>query len=364
MTKTAAESDAPMDFEVALTMRNFPELQDRTAQHRRIARAEMDARYHPLATDYQSVLAWLKGEGFVITREDPSRIAIFARGTVGQVARSFQATFARVSFRGKEHSSAVTAPLLPAAISGVVLGVNGLQPHLSPQKHSRPIKADTAKPFSTTGNGPPFLPSQILTACNAAGVTATGNPAPAWQWQRLPAGGTTWANLTGGGAYSGSATATLTITGTTIGMNGDQFRCIVTNAVGSTISTYPALVLGIPPQITSAGTATFMLGQAGSFTFAASGTPAPAFSVSGLPSCAGFNAGSGTITGTPRNGLGTPFTITVTAGNGFSPAATQQFTLAVQGTFSLWQSHWFGANAGNPATSGSLATPAGDGVPT
>ena len=170
-TLTSAESDAVMDFEVALKMRNFSELQGRMARGHLIGRAEMDERHHPLAADYQMVLAWLKSEGFTITREDPSRIAIFASGKVGHVARVFQTTFARVNFRGKEHSSAVTAPLLPAGISDAVLGVNGLQPHLAPQKHSRKMDA---KPFSTTGNGPPFLPSQIMTAYNAAGVTANG----------------------------------------------------------------------------------------------------------------------------------------------------------------------------------------------
>jgi kumamolisin len=168
---TQAELDAPMDIEIALKMRNFSELQDRLARGHLIPKAEMDAMHHPLAADYQAVLAWLKGEGFTITRGDSGRLAIFATGTVANVARSFQTTFARVSLRGREHSSAITAPLLPAEISDAILGVNGLQPHLAPQKHSRKMDA---KPFSTTGNGPPFLPSQIMTAYSAAGVTATG----------------------------------------------------------------------------------------------------------------------------------------------------------------------------------------------
>ena len=167
-TLTAAEADAVMDFEVVLKMRNFAELQKRVSTHERIDRAEMARNFHPAAADYQAVVDWLKGQGFTITQDDPSRLAVFAKGRVADVARAFQTTFARVAADGREHTSAVTAPSLPAALAPVVLGVNGLQPHLQPQKHSRPV------PLSTTGNGPPFLPSQIAKAYNANGLSQTG----------------------------------------------------------------------------------------------------------------------------------------------------------------------------------------------
>ena len=167
-TLTAAEADAVMDFEVVLKMRNFPELQKRVGTHERIGRAEMARNFHPAAADYQAAVDWLKGEGFTITQDDPSRLAVFAKGRVADVARAFQTTFARVAVGGREHTSAVTAPNLPAAFAPVVLGVNGLQPHLQPQKHSRVV------PLSTTGNGPPFLPSQIAKVYNANGLSQTG----------------------------------------------------------------------------------------------------------------------------------------------------------------------------------------------
>jgi len=204
----------------------------------------------------------------------------------------------------------------------------------------------------------------IPTGANAAFTfSASGNPPPSYQWQRLPAGGSTWANLTDGSTYSGSATGTLTITGTTLAMNGDQFRCIASNVMGSVTSTARILTVGAHPQITSAATATFLLGQAGSFTVAASGTPAPTFSITGLPSWASFNTATGVLTGTPPNGIGAPFALNVTATNGFSPAATQQLTLVVQETFSLWQALYFGTGANTPSVSGALAAPAGDGIP-
>ncbi len=195
-------------------------------------------------------------------------------------------------------------------------------------------------------------------------VAATGNPAPAYQWQRLPAGSSTWTALSDGGAYSGSATASLTVTAATVAMNGDAFQCVISNAAGS-VTTVPAAVLavGTAPQITSASAATFTATQAGSFTVQATGTPAPVFSATGLPAWASLNAGTGALTGTPPNTAGSPFTISITASNGVAPAATQTFTLSVQWTVATWQATYFGANASNPSISGPTADPNDNGVP-
>src|SRR5208282_1114977 len=53
-TLTAAESAASMDFEVALKMRSFSELQARLARGERISPQEMAARYEPVAADYEA----------------------------------------------------------------------------------------------------------------------------------------------------------------------------------------------------------------------------------------------------------------------------------------------------------------------
>ena len=87
--------------------------------------------------------------------------------------------------------------------------------------------------------GPPAVATQPADATVAAGqsaaftVAAVGAPAPTYQWQRLPAGSTTWLPLTEGGSYSGTTTSTLTVTFPTVAMSGDQFRCVLTNSLGS-----------------------------------------------------------------------------------------------------------------------------------
>jgi kumamolisin len=195
-------------------------------------------------------------------------------------------------------------------------------------------------------------------------VAATGNPTPSYQWQRWPAGGSTWTSLTDGVAYSGSTTATLAIVAATLAMSGDQFQCVVANIAGSVTSSPAAsLTVGVAPQITSASSATFTISQAGNFTILATGTPAPSFSATGLPPWASLNANTGALTGTPPNAAGTPFTIGITASNGVAPNATQTFTLRVQTTFTVWQTLYFGANQNTSGISGPDANPSGNGIP-
>ena len=112
--------------------------------------------------------------------------------------------------------------------------------------------------FSTSGTAPVIitqLGSQAVTLGQSAtfAVAAEGTPTLAYQWQRLPWGTQTWVNLTDIGAYSGSATADLTVSNTTYAMDGDEFRCIVSNSYGSATSTVAALTVDSIGVTTLAG---------------------------------------------------------------------------------------------------------------
>jgi sugar lactone lactonase YvrE len=173
MTLRDSEGTENMTFEVALRMRSFDELQARVAAGEKIASSEMEAKYFPLAADHERVVQWLKAQGLQVTRTDGNRLAVFGRGSVNAVARAFQVTFARVaSTDGGEFTSAITAPSLPADLSLAVLGIHGLQPHI--RRHSLSIPPGTpAGPRLNLNGG--YLPSDIATAYNATGLSATGS---------------------------------------------------------------------------------------------------------------------------------------------------------------------------------------------
>jgi kumamolisin len=165
-TLTSSETNAPIIFEVALKMRNFSELQSRVSRGERIPFQEMAAKYEPLASNYQGVVTWLKGEGFTIVRTDSHHMAVFVQGKVGKVAQALKVNFARVTSEGKEYTSAVTAPSVPGDISPLLIGINGLQPHLLAHKH---LMKQQAQPNAATGSAS-YLPSQIAQAYSATGL--------------------------------------------------------------------------------------------------------------------------------------------------------------------------------------------------
>ncbi len=88
-------------------------------------------------------------------------------------------------------------------------------------------------------------------------VSASGNPT-SYQWQRMPLGSSTWSNLSDTGAYSGSATPTLTVNPATSAMSGDRFQCVV-HFASSTVTSAPNAVLTVETPLTIATLA----GQAG-----------------------------------------------------------------------------------------------------
>lgn len=78
-------------------------------------------------------------------------------------------------------------------------------------------------------------------------VVAAGTPAPnIYQWQLSTDAGATWNNILTGSAF----TPTLTLTNVTVAMNGNRYRCIITNFCGQNITTSSAtLTVNATPTV-------------------------------------------------------------------------------------------------------------------
>ena len=154
-------------------------------------------------------------------------------------------------------------------------------------------------------------------------VTTTGSPTPIlYESGALPPGVTFTDN--------GNGTATLSGTPTTAGTYA--FTIAVANFVKPFIAQHFTLTVNQVCQITSSAAATFTTSLAGTFTVTTTGSPACALSATGLPAGVTFTDngdGTGTISGTPTTAGTSAFTITAT--NGVSPGATQNFILTVAG---------------------------------
>ena len=188
------------------------------------------------------------------------------------------------------------------------------------------INGDQNKITSNPGN------ATVLSGNTASFSTSyTGNDGT-MSWQYKSPGGS-WTAATGG-VYSTSnsgGVSTLDISNAA-GLNGYAYRAVFTaSPFNSDFGSFPAaLTVDQPPAITSAASTTFTAGTSGAFTVTDTGFPAPTLSESGvLPSGVSFAAGTGLLSGTAAGGTGGAYSVTLTAANGISPNATQNFVLTI-----------------------------------
>jgi hypothetical protein len=110
--------------------------------------------------------------------------------------------------------------------------------------------------------GQPAAQSVCSGASASFSITATGT----YQWQLSTDGGSTWNNI------SGATNASYTFSGATTLMNGNQYRCTVTNSCGTTQSTAATLSVSASTQITQQPqSVSACVGGTQSFTVTATG---------------------------------------------------------------------------------------------
>ncbi|MCC6569504.1 MAG: Ig-like domain repeat protein, partial [Anaerolineales bacterium] len=135
----------------------------------------------------------------------------------------------------------------------------------------------------------------------------------------------------GTGALDGSGVATFSTNTLTVGSH--NITAVYVGDANFGTSTSAILVQGVnqAPAITSANSTTFSVGTAGNFAVTTTGFPAPTFTLSGdpLPSGVTFNTNTGVFGGTPASGTVGVYNFLITATNGISPDATQNFTLNI-----------------------------------
>ncbi len=92
--------------------------------HKWVEPAEFGPAFGPSQSDVQQVVAWLRAEGFVVGQVSPNMMSIDFSGTAGHVARTFRTELHDVvNVAGEHHMANMSAPVIPAALGGVVHGV-------------------------------------------------------------------------------------------------------------------------------------------------------------------------------------------------------------------------------------------------
>ncbi|GAB4045592.1 beta strand repeat-containing protein [Spirosoma litoris] len=156
------------------------------------------------------------------------------------------------------------------------------------------------------------------TACAGSGTTftvAASNDATGYQWQLFSGGN--WGNLSNTAPYSGVTSATLVISNVA-GLNGNQYRAIVTGATSAT-SASATLTVGSSPQNISLTPSGTLSCNTTTVTLTATSTGGTSYVFSGV-GITGQNSNTATVNQTGS------FTVVVTSADGCSASATTTVT--------------------------------------
>jgi poly(3-hydroxybutyrate) depolymerase len=205
--------------------------------------------------------------------------------------------------------------------------------------------------------------ARVLTSQTATFAVAAWSRTPmTYQWQK----GTLLSNMAD---IPGATAATYTTPATTLADNKASFRCVVSNAAGSTTSTSEDLFVTTeatsPKYFVSPITASAHVGDPFRYIIISSGATGPiAYSASPLPAGLSVDAATGIISGTPLATGTTKIHITASNSAG-SLSATLVLTVTLDPPvvpIEAWRLAHFGASALNPDVAGDAADPDGDGV--
>lgn len=198
--------------------------------------------------------------------------------------------------------------------------------------------------------------SSIAVGANTTfSVVASGSPT-SYTWQVSTDGGTNWTTISNGGVYSGSTTATLTITGATISMNGYKYKASATNCVStSSYSTVATLtVTYCTPTYSSGGandyiTSISLVGNNGTLSQSTASNTSPYY----------INY-TGTQNIVPQLTKGATYTLSITFGSDANQYNGVWIDLNQDGTLATSEFFTSNSNAGSSGTVNvSLVIPSG-----
>ena len=120
----ALSPTTPLTVRVAMNLHNESGLDSLIASHQRITPSQFAAQFGPTASEVQSVVSYLRGQGF--TNVQASGQLVSADGTAAQAAKAFNTTLESFQLNGAKVYVNTQPAFVPASLGGVVSAVLGL----------------------------------------------------------------------------------------------------------------------------------------------------------------------------------------------------------------------------------------------
>jgi len=121
--------------------------------------------------DVKKITSWLQSQGFTINGVARGRNWVNFSGTVAQAELAFQTSLRTFDINGEAHFSNGTPVAIPAALSGIVVGVRGLN-DFHPRPHSQRVMP--RPDYTTSGSQIYLAPGDISTIYNVAPLYTGG----------------------------------------------------------------------------------------------------------------------------------------------------------------------------------------------
>src|SRR5271166_3059978 len=94
--------------------------------HKWLTPEQYAARFGLSQNDIKKVSAWLESQGLTVIRAARGRNGVIFSGSAAQIQAAFRTEIHNYNVKGEKHIANATPAQIPAALSGVITGIRGL----------------------------------------------------------------------------------------------------------------------------------------------------------------------------------------------------------------------------------------------
>ncbi|HEY0383506.1 MAG TPA: S53 family peptidase [Candidatus Elarobacter sp.] len=166
----ALEPSTPLTVRLGLNLHNTDQLAALIAARQKITPGQFAAQFGPTASDVQSVVSYLRAQGFTNVQADAQLVS--ADGTAAQAAKAFNTSLHAFNAGGTKLFVNTTPALVPSSLGGVVSAVLGLSN--AAKMSAVPVNCLKGA-VAPTGQCVPRFEAATVQQYYDAGGTATGS---------------------------------------------------------------------------------------------------------------------------------------------------------------------------------------------